>query len=222
MKSWANNLNLFKQDKGTPLMVVGTKEPTAFRPSVCGVHTYEGRCCFITILIIMNSNKNLQQTLFTSEQLVSIQNGKVMTSSLQVANVFGKQHKDVLRAINQLECSQPFKERNFAPSFYIRELDNRGQHKYPMYYMTKDGFTFLVMGFTGKVAAKFKEDYINAFNSMEKYIRDISDKDMENTMLLKETFERKYKTLRSSNRWWQKTCLDLTSLLKSAYCPVLT
>lgn len=118
----------------------------------------------------MQNQKN-QPSLFYSEQLVSIQDNKVVTSSLQVANYFNKQHKDVLRAINQLDCSIDFKERNFAPSFYIRELEGRGQHKYPMYYMTKDGFSFLVMGFTGKQAAKFKEDYINAFNKMEEYIR---------------------------------------------------
>ena len=67
-------------------------------------------------------------------------------------------------------CSASFKEANFGLSFYIRDIDSRWQHKYPLYYMTRDGFTFLVMGFTGKVAAQFKEAYIEAFNEMEKAI----------------------------------------------------
>ena len=67
-------------------------------------------------------------------------------------------------------CSASFKEANFGLSFYIRDIDSRWQHKYPLYSMTRDGFTFLVMGFTGKVAAQFKEAYIEAFNEMEKAI----------------------------------------------------
>ena len=67
-------------------------------------------------------------------------------------------------------CSASFKEANFGLSFYIRDIDSRWQHKYPLYYMTRDGFTFLVMGFTGKVAAQFKEAYIEAFNEMDKAI----------------------------------------------------
>lgn len=114
---------------------------------------------------------SVQPQLFPSEQLVSIQNGKAMTSSLQVANYFGKDHFNVLRDIRKLECSKEFQAFNFEFSFYIRDLQTGGQKKEPLYYMTKDGFSFLVMGFTGKIAAKFKEDYINAFNKMEGYIR---------------------------------------------------
>lgn len=116
--------------------------------------------------------RNVQLDVFNKEQLVSIQDGKVVTSSLQVAKYFEKEHRHVLRDIRDIDCSSKFKESNFGLSFYIRELQGRGQHKYPMYYMTKDGFTFLVMGFTGKQAAKFKEDYINAFNKMEAYIKE--------------------------------------------------
>lgn len=103
----------------------------------------------------------------TQNALVQIRDGVPMTSSLQVAQYFGKRHNDVLRDIRAIECSNDFHKRNFASLFYIREIGNGAQRKFPLVYMTKDGFTFLVMGFTGKVAAKFKEDYINAFNSME-------------------------------------------------------
>lgn len=101
-------------------------------------------------------------------KLVSIQNNQVVTTSLQVAEFFQKKHCDVLRCIKELDCSQDLREREFAYSFYTRPLPHGGYKKDPMYYIGKDGFVFLVMGFTGKVAAKFKEAYINAFNEMEK------------------------------------------------------
>ena len=69
----------------------------------------------------------------------------------------------MLQAIRNLECSNDFTERNFAPSEYVHVTG----HKLPHMLMTRDGFTFLVMGFTGKEAARWKEKYIAAFNAME-------------------------------------------------------
>lgn len=106
------------------------------------------------------SQKLLNQIDFRA--FVMANNGKPVTTSLKVAEAFGKNHKDVLRAIQRIECSKDFIERNFAPSEYT---DPRGR-KLPMFNMTKDGFVFLVMGFTGRQAAKFKEAYIEAFNWM--------------------------------------------------------
>lgn len=88
--------------------------------------------------------------------------GYLKTTSRFVAEVFGKHHKDVIRAIERLDCSDEFNERNFAPVEYI---DAKGEAR-PMYEMTFDGFTFLVMGFTGKSAAQFKEAYIAEFNRL--------------------------------------------------------
>lgn len=101
---------------------------------------------------------------FDNVDLVSIDNGEPKTTSLAVAKKFGKRHGDILRAIKRMDCSKEFAERNFALCFKINDLQNG--KKQPFYSMTKDGFVFLVMGFTGKVAAKFKEDYINEFNRM--------------------------------------------------------
>ncbi len=98
--------------------------------------------------------------------IVLIKNQSVITTSLLVAEKFERNHRDVLRAIKKLDCSQEFNERNFALVEYV---DAKGE-KRPMYQMTKDGFVFLVMGFTGSKAARFKEDYINAFNEMLDYI----------------------------------------------------
>lgn len=102
--------------------------------------------------------------------LIEVRDGQAVTSSLVVAEYFGKAHKDVLRAINSLDCSDLFRKRNFAPSEYNKKNGNVSK-SYPMYYLTRDGFTFLAMGFTGKVAAQFKEAYINAFNEMEEMLR---------------------------------------------------
>lgn len=96
--------------------------------------------------------------------LVSIRNGQALTSSLQVAEHFKKQHKNVLQALENLDCSPEFARLNFQLSEY---RDSTGR-ALPMYLMTKDGFSFLVMGFTGPTAARFKEAFINAFNKMEK------------------------------------------------------
>lgn len=100
--------------------------------------------------------------------LVMVNHDQVVTTSLKVAEYFRKPHKDVLKSIRTLECSTEFTGRNFSPCFYFSELRNNVKRKLPMYYMTRDGFTLLVMGFTGKIAARFKEAYINAFNEMEK------------------------------------------------------
>lgn len=87
-----------------------------------------------------------------------------VVSSLDIAETFGKRHADVLRDVENLECSDEFRERNFALSSY-RSVQNR---EFPLYLITRDGFTLLVMGYTGDKAMKFKEAYIRQFNAMEK------------------------------------------------------
>ena len=128
-------------------------------------------------------------------QLVLVNNGQVVTTSLIVAEFFGKEHYRVLRAIDQLECSKEFRAANFGVSSYTKKNGNVTK-EYPMYYLTRDGFTFLAMGFTGKVAAKFKEDYIEAFNRMERTIRDTADQQAK--AILKETITDLNKRMRKS------------------------
>ena len=103
--------------------------------------------------------------------LVAIENNEVVTSSIKVAEVFGKQHKDVLKAVKSLDISEEFRERNFALSKIVYQNGNI-KKQLPMYYITRDGFMFLVMGFTGKTAARWKEAYIKAFNEMEKMLNE--------------------------------------------------
>lgn len=98
-----------------------------------------------------------------SRPVLSIINGHATTTSTQIAEHFGKEHKSVLRAIQNLGCSTEFTERNFAPS----EITDSTGRTLPAFIITRDGFSFLAMGFTGKEAAQWKEAYIEAFNAME-------------------------------------------------------
>ena len=91
------------------------------------------------------------------------QDGRLVTTSLKVAEVFGKVHAKVMRDIEKLDCSDEFTIANFGKRTFKTEQGN----EYPMYEITKDGFVFLVMGYTGKKAAEFKEAYIKKFNEME-------------------------------------------------------
>lgn len=101
-----------------------------------------------------------------SNALVFLVDGIPTTTSLKVAETFGKRHDVVIRGIRDLQnkCPEGFTAHNFVASEYT---DNTGR-KLPMYMLTRDGLTLLVMGYTGKEAMKFKLAYIDAFNSMEK------------------------------------------------------
>lgn len=126
---------------------------------------------------VKENNSNLLSAFaHETSDLVSVNNNQVVTTSIQVAEFFQRPHKDVLASIRNLECSSGFRERNFSPSCYYRKNGNVTS-KYPMYYLTKDGFVILAMGFTGKVAARFKEAYINAFNEMEERLRGVTVKE---------------------------------------------
>lgn len=101
------------------------------------------------------------------QDLVIIQEKQPITTSRKVAEKFKKEHSKVLRAIRELECSKEFNESNFGLVDYT---DKKGEQR-PEYTMTRDGFTLVAFSFTGKEAMKFKEEYIVAFNTMEKKVR---------------------------------------------------
>ncbi len=99
--------------------------------------------------------------------LVIMKNKQAVTSSLQVAEVFEKNHRDVLKAITNLKKDV----RNFAQMFSETNIpDSYGRNR-RAFYMNRDGFTLLAMGFTGDKALKFKLQYIEAFNSMEEQVK---------------------------------------------------
>lgn len=99
------------------------------------------------------------------------QNDQVLTTSLKVSEVFGKEHKHVLESVRELikGCAENSADPMFAETTYINEQNGQ---EYPMFVMNRDGFTLLAMGFTGKKAMKFKLDYIAAFNAMEKALKE--------------------------------------------------
>ncbi|KSV56223.1 antirepressor [Pediococcus acidilactici] len=100
-------------------------------------------------------------------ELVIMKDQQAVTTSLQVAEVFGKRHDHILRDISQMKQDVP----NFGEMFSEgTEPDSYGRDR-KVVYMNRDGFTLLAMGFTGKKALGFKLKYIEAFNQMEKTIK---------------------------------------------------
>lgn len=102
----------------------------------------------------------MKELVFKSE------NGNPVTTSLLVAEKFDKEHKNILRDIQNLVAQNSAAKLLFIES----EYENRGKI-YPMYVMNRDGFSLLVMGFTGSRALQFKLDFIEAFNKMEQIIK---------------------------------------------------
>ena len=101
--------------------------------------------------------------------LVTINNGQAVTTSMKIAEYFGKKHQHVMEKIRKLldELPSEWGVSNFRQSSYF----NVQGKEQPCYEMTKDGFTLLAMGFTGKKAIEFKLNYINAFNTMIEIIQ---------------------------------------------------
>ena len=122
----------------------------------------------------MSDDNQLVEVLPATVEVV-ISNCQAKTTSLAIAKAFGKNHFDVLKSIRNLECSEEFTASNFAVSEY---LDPTGR-KLPMYEITRDGAVFLIMGYTGKEAARFKEAYIAAFNRMESELQVIRNEGMK-------------------------------------------
>lgn len=95
-----------------------------------------------------------------------VENSRVVTDSITVADVFGKEHARVMRDIRTLGCSEEFRVGNFAESSYVN-LQGRDM---PKFIITEQGFALLVMGYTGQRAMEFKERYISEFHSMQQQL----------------------------------------------------
>ncbi len=130
------------------------------------------------------------------KELVTIRKDKIVCNSLQVAEKFGKRHQEVLYAIEGRACSCKGKgckkcngrgyqqlgllqedleistKSHLSKMFEKSSYKDNGGRKRPMYYMTRDGFTLLAMGFTGEKALKWKIQYIQAFNTMEEMLKE--------------------------------------------------
>lgn len=99
-------------------------------------------------------------------QLVYIEHNKTVTDSLTVSEVFGKEHRRVMQDIRELECSEDFRLHHFVQSTYLNGQDRPT----PKYIITEQGFTLLAMGYTGKEAMRFKEQYIAEFERMREQL----------------------------------------------------
>lgn len=101
--------------------------------------------------------------------IVTTKNGQVFANSRDVAEFFGKAHRSVLMAVDDLMKSMPIEGlHNFMQTPYTNAQNGQ---TYRAFDMTRDGFTLLAMGFTGRQAAHFKEAYIQRFNEMEEELR---------------------------------------------------
>ncbi|EHT1052799.1 Rha family transcriptional regulator [Salmonella enterica] len=140
-------------------LIAGYANPAQFTTSEIGVSGGGSSS-------LIKEAANMATVPALAQPKINVINGQAVTSSLAIANYFTKRHDDVLKKIRALECSPEFSARNFAGAEYT---DDQGKLR-PCYNITRDGFAFLAMGFTGKRAAQFKEAYINAFNQMEKQL----------------------------------------------------
>lgn len=102
----------------------------------------------------------------SNTNLVEVLNSTPITTSVKVAQFFGKEHSKVLRDVENLLKKDQELKANFGLSDYLGENNLLGERHYKMYTMDKDGFTLLAMGFTGAKALSFKKAYIKAFNEI--------------------------------------------------------
>lgn len=116
------------------------------------------------------SSEKREQTKMNELISIQSQNGRMVVRSQEIAENFGKRHTDVLRKIEQLETDiQP--TQNCVRYFIVSEYkDAKGEIR-KEYLLTRDGFSLLVMGFTGKRALEWKLKYIEAFNKMEEALK---------------------------------------------------
>uniref|UniRef100_UPI003A90CF12 Rha family phage regulatory protein n=1 Tax=Salmonella enterica TaxID=28901 RepID=UPI003A90CF12 len=146
-------------------MLTGYANPVRLTTSAIGVSCGE--------LSILNMEAAIMATTPTlSHPQVTIENGRAVTTSMAVALYFKKLHKNVIQKIESLDCSPEFTSANFSADVQMVGIGNGAERGSKSYKITKDGFVFLVMGFTGKKAAAFKEAYIAEFNRMEATLHD--------------------------------------------------
>lgn len=119
-----------------------------------------------------------QLTLFPE---IFIRDRQAYCTSLDVSTHFNKLHKNVLRDIEGVkkDCPAEFRELNFEPTIYPVPGPNGAIRQERAYYLTRDGFTVLAMGFTGREAMQWKLMYLEAFNRMEARITELEKKEAE-------------------------------------------
>ncbi len=129
-------------------------------------------------------------TILNNKPVVNLINNQVSTTSLNVSQVFNKRHDHIIRNIKQIISDTP--KEFTAPNFGVSEYKDSTGRNLPMYILTRDAFTLLAMGFTGKKAMQFKLAYIEAFNKMEAELkRQQEEKALPQTSALSTAADRK-------------------------------
>lgn len=111
------------------------------------------------------------------KNLINIENknGEMVVSSREVAENFGKRHDKLIYEINRMYgklTDEGYGQNGGDPLFFkTTYINEQNSQEYPMYFMNRDGFSLLVMGFTGRKALEWKLKYIEAFNKMEETIK---------------------------------------------------
>ena len=145
----------------------------------------------------MNNSSVQSTSSHETANLVTVLNNTAVTTSLKVADYFIKRHSDVLRQIQRLILADAKLRSLFVSDTYVDEQDKQRT----MYYLTRDGFTLLAMGFTGKKALQFKIAYIEAFNKMERMLMEGQGTEYANELLKAqiESFNKKMQRLLKNN-----------------------
>lgn len=119
---------------------------------------------------------NIEQNNITLSvnHLVNKQGASLTTTSLLVAEAFDKRHKNILQTIENIECSEEFNRLNFQP---VKYKAGNGEMR-PSYKISQEGFMMLVMGFTGKKAIAWKENFISAFETLRLRDQQVNSKAM--------------------------------------------
>lgn len=106
------------------------------------------------------------------EPEVTVEHNVPVTTSLNIAKVFGKEHRNVLRDIDNILTSLQNQQNSTELTFELSEYQDNTGRKLPMYLLSRDACVLLVMGYTGERAMEFKLAYINAFNKMEAKLKE--------------------------------------------------
>lgn len=138
-------------------------------------------------------------------ELVEVQNERVVTDSRKVAEVFGKRPDHVMRDIDNIKKDAP----NFGEMFFEAEAPDSYGRPQRIYYLNRDGLSLLVMGFTGKKALEWKLKYIEAFNAMEKQLREQAKPKTQLDILVESA-----KALQEQERRLARTELDIEDIKK--------
>lgn len=125
------------------------------------------------------------QSIIPSDITCSLSNGRPVVSSLAVAEVFGKEHYNVLRDIRDLGLEEIDPEFN-ALNFEVVEYEDAKGEARTAYNLTEEGFSLLVMGYRGESALRFKIAFIKEFVRMRSELKQLAIKEATHAILLRE------------------------------------